>query len=198
MENQEWFALSKFALTTGTQIFFTLIIFGDQAIWYENTHSTSLVSWLDLLLVLSCNLVFIMWNANVYCVTFALVSIMEMEQKMENRCCFWIFVDVNFNSIYSHFCLWLANSSRSNVIYIISICFDKTSFIVLHSSDKPDENWKMWMYYNPFTRCGPYIVGIIYGYILHIYRNKPLKLNLVNHISNYSIRRKCIFILFFN
>lgn len=39
--------------------------------------------------------------------------------------------------------------------------------------------WVLWMYNPPWTRCGPYVAGIIYGYLLHIYKGKRIKLSKI-------------------
>ena len=39
-----------------------------------------------------------------------------------------------------------------------------------------------WNYMKPWCRFSPYIIGLILGYILHITKKKPIKLNKVSFI----------------
>ena len=48
------------------------------------------------------------------------------------------------------------------------------------STDPAESDYFTWNYVKPWCRFSPYIIGLILGYILHISKNKPIKLNKVS------------------
>lgn len=45
--------------------------------------------------------------------------------------------------------------------------------------ESDDVDYFTWNYVKPWCRFSPYIIGMVVGYILHVTKNKPLKLNPV-------------------
>ena len=42
-----------------------------------------------------------------------------------------------------------------------------------------EKNYMEWFYIKPWTRFGPYIIGILLGYILHSTKSRPFKMSKV-------------------
>ena len=65
---------------------------------------------------------------------------------------------------------------------ILTVTENWPATVLLEGSVTGDQgsNYFMWNYVKPWCRFSPYIIGLILGYILHVTKKKPIKLN---HVS---------------
>ena len=51
----------------------------------------------------------------------------------------------------------------------------------IFSGSKGGTDYFEWNYVKPWCRFSPYIIGLVLGYILHVTKKKPIKLNHVRY-----------------